>query len=247
MSHQTTVYGARPRYPGGNLPRTEFLHGFQYRSSSHQYAESGNRGELGFQLLTDSYLETVNLVPLFTAAAAVRWMRASPRAKRHAVLPQLAKADRLADTASQAGWQPARPAPPRQSGILLRAPNYQDTQAVPPGPHQFCSCHSTLATTSTRIPGGAVEGGFGGQQCSAIRNGHAAQPAVGERGLVLLGDAQRAGRAVGAADFGVAHRALCRSVFLTPACSAKWGHYLEDKQRAGLRVRFGGFWFFFPK
>ena len=22
---------------------------------------------------------------------------------------------------------------------------------------------------------------------------------------------------------------LCRSVFLTPACSAKWGHYLEDK------------------
>lgn len=105
-------------------------------------AEMRQRGELDDPLLTfthqletdstDSYSETVNLAPLFTAAAAVRRMLGSPRAKRQELLEQTANADRLADAAPEAGWHPARPAPPMQSGILLLEPNHQDTRAAPP-------------------------------------------------------------------------------------------------------------------
>jgi len=80
----------------------------------------------------DSYSETVNLTPMFTAAAAVRRMLGSPHAKRDELLAQMANADRLADMAPQAGWQPARPALPMQSGILLLDPRHQDTRIAPP-------------------------------------------------------------------------------------------------------------------
>lgn len=105
-------------------------------------AKMRSRGELDDPLLafthqletetTDSYSETVNLAPLFTAAAAVRRMLASPRPKRAELLAQMGNADRLADAAPEAGWHPARPAPPMQSGILLLEPNHQDTRAAPP-------------------------------------------------------------------------------------------------------------------
>lgn len=112
------------------------------RLVAEAYADMRNRGELDDPLLaftnqletgtTDCYSETVNLAPMFTAAAAVRRMLASPRAKRHELLAQEANADRLADAAPQLGWHPARPAPPMQSGILLLEPNHQDTRAAPP-------------------------------------------------------------------------------------------------------------------
>ena len=101
-----------------------------------------SRGELDDPLLaftnqleaqaTDAYSETVNLAPMFTAAAAVRRMLASPWAKRHALLAQMANADRLADAAPQAGWTPARPASPMQSGILLLEPRHHDAPVGPP-------------------------------------------------------------------------------------------------------------------
>lgn len=105
-------------------------------------ADMQARGELDDPLLaftnqlegeaTDSYSETVNLAPMFTAAAAVRRMLGSPHAKRDELLDQMANADRLADMAPQAGWQPARPALPMQSGILLLDPRHQDTRIASP-------------------------------------------------------------------------------------------------------------------
>jgi len=80
----------------------------------------------------DSYSETVNLTPMFTAAAAVRRMLSSPHAKRDELLGQVANADRLADVARQSGWWPARPALPMQSGVLLLYPRRQDTRIAPP-------------------------------------------------------------------------------------------------------------------
>jgi hypothetical protein len=105
-------------------------------------ADMQGRGELDDPLLAfanqledeaaDSYSETVNLAPMFTAAASVRRMLGSPQAKRRELLGQMANADRLADAAPQAGWQPARPALPMQSGILLLDPRRQDTRNAPP-------------------------------------------------------------------------------------------------------------------
>ena len=105
-------------------------------------ADMRSRGELDDPLLaftnqlegeaTDSYSETVNLTPMFTAAAAVRRMLGSPHAKRHELLAQVANADRLADAAPQSGWTAARPTLPMQSGILLLEPRRQDTRTAPP-------------------------------------------------------------------------------------------------------------------
>jgi hypothetical protein len=105
-------------------------------------ADMQSRGELDDPLLaftnqlegeaTDGYSETVNLAPMFTAAAAVRRMLGSPHAKRRELLSQMANADRLADAAPQSGWQPTRPALPMQSGILLLDPRSQDTRNAPP-------------------------------------------------------------------------------------------------------------------
>lgn len=105
-------------------------------------ADMQGRGELDDPLLafmnqleseaSDSYSETVNLAPMFTAAAAVRRMLNSPHAKREELDAQMANADRLADVAPEAGWQPARPALPMQSGILLLDPRRQDTRIAPP-------------------------------------------------------------------------------------------------------------------
>ena len=99
------------------------------------------RGELDDPLLvfatqleneaTESYSETVNLSPMFTAAAAVRRMLSSPRAKRAELASQMANADRVADRALGVGWRPSRPAPPLRSGVLLLEPKHQDTRPAP--------------------------------------------------------------------------------------------------------------------
>ncbi|NLX97810.1 MAG: aminotransferase class V-fold PLP-dependent enzyme [Rhodopirellula sp.] len=111
------------------------------RLIAEAYTDMRKRGELDDPLLaftnqletetTDCYSETVNLAPMFTAAAAVRRMLGSSRAKRDELLAQMANADRLVDMASQAGWQPTRPALPMQSGILLLDPRRQDTRIAP--------------------------------------------------------------------------------------------------------------------
>lgn len=80
----------------------------------------------------ENFSETVNLGPMFTAAAAVRRMLASPRAKRAEFASQVDNADRVAERASSAGWRPMRPADPMRSGILLLEPRSPGTCSAPP-------------------------------------------------------------------------------------------------------------------
>ena len=104
-------------------------------------SEMQARGEIDDPLLaftnqleaqsTESYSETVNLVPMFTAAAAVRRMLYSAKAKREELATQMANADRVADQAAATGWQPLRPTLLMQSGVLLLESRNQDTRQVP--------------------------------------------------------------------------------------------------------------------
>jgi len=86
------------------------------------------------QLETDrlqAFSETVNLTPLFTAAAAVRRVVASGRSKRAELACQLDNAQALAERAEHAGWRPVRPSNPLHTGILLLEAARRETQAAP--------------------------------------------------------------------------------------------------------------------
>jgi hypothetical protein len=108
------------------------------RLAADALSEMQARGEIDDPLLTfttqletqstESYSETVNLVPMFTAAAAVRRMLQASRAKRETLAAQIANADRVADQTVNTNWRPLRPALPMQSGILLLEPKNQDTR-----------------------------------------------------------------------------------------------------------------------
>lgn len=80
---------------------------------------------------TETYSETVNLVPMFTAAAAVRRMLRSSRAKREELAARIVNADRVADQSAESGWQPLRPSVSMQSGVLLLESRKQDIREVP--------------------------------------------------------------------------------------------------------------------
>ena len=105
-------------------------------------AEMQVRGEIDDPLLTftnqletqstETYSETVNLVPMFTAAAAVRRMLHSSKAKCEELAIQQANADRVADEAGATAWRPLRPTLPMQSGVLLVKSSLQDTIHAPP-------------------------------------------------------------------------------------------------------------------
>lgn len=74
------------------------------------------------QLETDSterYSETVNLLPIFTAAAAVRRMLYSPRAKREELDIQKTNVNLVVDQTANTNWRPLQPVIPMQSGVLL--------------------------------------------------------------------------------------------------------------------------------
>jgi hypothetical protein len=106
------------------------------------YAEMRRQGELDDPLLIfssqletgerESFSETVNLVPMFTAAAAVRRMLSSPRSKRDELAVQVGNADRIAEQVPAAGWRPKRPAAGMRSGILLLEPRNASTRSAPP-------------------------------------------------------------------------------------------------------------------
>jgi hypothetical protein len=106
------------------------------------YAGMRHQGELDDPLLAfssqletgqrESFSETVSLVPMFTAAAAVRRMLASSRAKREELASQVDNADRLAEQAPAAGWRPKRPDAGLRSGILLLEPQSATARSAPP-------------------------------------------------------------------------------------------------------------------
>jgi hypothetical protein len=104
-------------------------------------AETQAKGEIDDPMLTftnqletestEIYSETVNLVPMFTAAAAVRRMLHSARAKQEELATQMTNADRVADQAAVTGWHPFRPTMPMQSGVLLLESKIPETRQVP--------------------------------------------------------------------------------------------------------------------
>jgi hypothetical protein len=78
-----------------------------------------------------SFSETVNLAPLFTAAAAVRRMATAERPKCMEHLCQLENAQRAVEHAVGTGWKPATPVESLQTGILLLESAADAPQAVP--------------------------------------------------------------------------------------------------------------------
>lgn len=103
--------------------------------------EMALRGELDDPLLSftdqlegrasDRFSETVNLAPMFTAAAAVRAMIRSERTKHAELSIQIENAERLSEQCRAAGWHPIRPDSPMNSGILLLEATDPQTRIAP--------------------------------------------------------------------------------------------------------------------
>ena len=103
--------------------------------------EMTERGQLDDPLLSftwelengrcEAFSETVNLAPLFTAAAAVSRIWQSPLGRNEEFDLQLANADRVAEVADSTGWQPVRPTIPMRSGILLLQAKRSETRSAP--------------------------------------------------------------------------------------------------------------------
>jgi len=104
--------------------------------------EMTERGQLDDPLLSftwelengrcEAFSETVNLAPLFTAAAAVSRIWRSPLCRNEAFDRQIANTDRVAEVAHSTGWQPVRPAASLRSGILLLQAKRSETRSAAP-------------------------------------------------------------------------------------------------------------------
>ena len=81
---------------------------------------------------TESFSETVNLAPMFTATAAVGQMMRSDRSKRDEFSCQVENGNRLAARASDTGWRPVQPHKDLRSGILLLQATRDPTRRAPP-------------------------------------------------------------------------------------------------------------------
>lgn len=79
----------------------------------------------------ERFSETVNLVPMFTAAAAVRTMLRSDRAKQTELDAQIDNAEKVVERSISTGWHPLRAMPAMQSGILLMEANDRRTRVAP--------------------------------------------------------------------------------------------------------------------
>ena len=99
-----------------------------------------DRGELDDPLLRfltqlessrpERYGETVNLVPVFTAAAAVRRMLSSRRSKQAEFASQVSNVDDVAARQTSGGWRPLQPCAAARSGILLLEAKSVQTKAA---------------------------------------------------------------------------------------------------------------------
>jgi len=120
--------------------------GFSCRPSSDTVIEDAcrdmlQRGEIDDPLLSFSrelemdacepFSETVSLVPLFTASAAVGRIWRSDRCRREEFSCQVDNTDRLAECSRATGWQPVRPDGPLRSGILLLRARDTQTRSAP--------------------------------------------------------------------------------------------------------------------
>lgn len=103
--------------------------------------EMFHRGEIGDPLLSfttqlegenlERFSETVNLAPMFTAAAAVRAMMRSDRTKQAELSAQIDNAEQVAQRSIATGWHPIRPANPMNTGILLLEATDRQNRVAP--------------------------------------------------------------------------------------------------------------------
>ena len=103
--------------------------------------EMFHRGELDDPLLSfttqlegenlERFSETVNLAPMFTAAASVRAMMRSDRTKYAELSAQIDNAEQVAQRSSATGWRPIRPANPMTTGILLLEATDRQNRVAP--------------------------------------------------------------------------------------------------------------------
>lgn len=130
--------------------------------------EMTERGQLDDPLLSftwelengrcEAFSETVNLAPLFTAAAAVSRLWHSPHGRIEEFDRQVANADGVAEVADSTGWQPVRPAASLRSGILLLQAKRSETRSAPPDALRFAFRRWGLAVSA--YVGGLVRASF---------------------------------------------------------------------------------------
>jgi hypothetical protein len=99
------------------------------------------RGELDDPLLSfttqlegeklERFSETVNLAPMFTAAAAVRAMMRSDRTKRAELAAQIDNVEQVVEHSHATGWRSIRPDNPMHTGILLLEAINRQTRDAP--------------------------------------------------------------------------------------------------------------------
>jgi hypothetical protein len=94
------------------------------------------------------YSETVPLLPLFTAAAAVTDHNDGPAHLDQSMVCIMTNADRLIRVALHAGWQPLLPANAMRSGVLLLRPQSSDQRRSLPDDLRHRLCRSGLLVTT---------------------------------------------------------------------------------------------------
>jgi hypothetical protein len=94
------------------------------------------------------YSETVPLLPLFTAAAAVSDHNDGPAHLDQLMLCRMANAERLIRVAVHAGWQPLLPANGMRSAALLLRPQASDQRRSLPNDLRDRLCRTGLLVTA---------------------------------------------------------------------------------------------------
>lgn len=79
----------------------------------------------------ERFSETVNLVPMFTAAAAVRAMIRSDRTKHAELAAQIDNVEKVAEQSNTSGWHPLQPSNPMHTGILLLEATDRQARVAP--------------------------------------------------------------------------------------------------------------------
>jgi hypothetical protein len=96
----------------------------------------------------EAFSETVNLAPLFTAAAAVSRIWRSPLGRCDEFDRQLANVDRVAEVTDATSWRPVRPAAAMRSGILLLQAMRPETRSATPDTLRFAFRRCGLALSA---------------------------------------------------------------------------------------------------
>ena len=106
----------------------------------------------------DSFSETVNLAPMFTATAAVNQAICSRQSKRVEFAIRVENADRLAEQAPHTGWLPLRPHWPLRTGTLLLEARHSGTKSA--SVDALRTAFRSVGVALTAYDGGIVRASF---------------------------------------------------------------------------------------